>query len=99
MPHVVSVCHLPGKDKALPVHDISHLSGVERLSLDERGLCQTCRLHPEALLGYMALLETEWKRCGVLRLVEARRILKIDVNKTRKIYNFLVSKGRIAAQQ
>jgi transcriptional adapter 2-alpha len=83
------------KDKQLPVYDISHLSGVERLSPEERELCQACRLHPEALLGYVTLLEGEWQRCGRLRLVDARRLLKIDVNKTRKIYNFLTSKGRI----
>lgn len=56
-------------------------------------LCQACRLHPEALLGYLGLLEGEWHRCGKLRLVDARRLLKIDVNKTRKIYNFLSSRG------
>ena len=58
-------------------------------------LCQVCRLHPEALLGYMTLLEGEWQKCGRLRLVDARRLLKIDVNKTRKIFNFLTSKGHI----
>ena len=80
-----------------PVYDISHLSGVEKLTEEERVLCQVCRLHPEALLGYMAQLEVEGRRFGgVLRLVDARRLLKIDVNKTRKIFNFLASKGRIS---
>ena len=78
--------------------DISRLSGVERLSAEERELCQTCRLHPEALLGYMAQLEGEGRRYGQLRLADARRLLKIDVNKTRKIFNYLVSHGRISCQ-
>ena len=80
------------------VHDISRLSGVERLSTEERELCQACRLHPEALLGYMAQLEGEGQRCGQLRLADARRLLKIDVNKTRKIFNYLLGKGRINTQ-
>ena len=89
------VCVCAVKERVLPVFNLSHLSGVERLSPEERELCQTCRLHPEALLGYMTQLELEWRKNGVLRLVDARRLLKIDVNKTRKIYNFLVGKGRI----
>jgi hypothetical protein len=86
------------RERAAVSQDISRLSGVERLSAEERELCQTCRLHPEALLGYMAQLEGEGQRYGQLRLADARRLLKIDVNKTRKIFNYLVSHGRISCQ-
>ena len=95
----LSLCDLcVVREKAVGSQDISRLSGVERLSAEERELCQTCRLHPEALLGYMAQLEGEGRRYGQRRLADARRLLKIDVNKTRKIFNYLVSHGRISCQ-
>ena len=94
----VCVCVCIVREKQVGGHDISRLSGVERLSPEERELCTTCRLHPEALLGYMTQLESEGQRCGQLRLADARRLLKIDVNKTRKIFNHLVSRGRISCQ-
>lgn len=94
----ISVCVSTVREKMVAAHDISRLSGVERLSPEERELCQTCRLHPQALLSYMAQLEGEGQRCGQLRLADARRLLKIDVNKTRKIFNYLVSQGRISCQ-
>ena len=37
----------------------------------------------------------ESKKLGKLRLADARKVLKIDVNKTRKLYNLLLSKGDI----
>ena len=38
----------------------------------------------------------EFAKLGKLRLMDARRLCRIDVNKTRKIYNLLVSKGLIS---
>ena len=34
----------------------------------------------------------ENKKTGHLRLMDARKLCRIDVNKTRKIYNLLVEK-------
>lgn len=34
---------------------------------------------------------------GYLRLSDARRLIKIDVNKTREIYNFLIKNGYVNA--
>ena len=60
-------------------------------------LCSQCRFKPEAYLQYKRLLVSEFRRqrSGKLRLAEARKLLKIDVNKTRKIYNLLVAKNLI----
>ena len=58
-------------------------------------LCQTVRLVPEAFLEFRAILVNECrKHCG-LRLAQARTLIKIDVNKTRKLYDFLLLDGQI----
>ena len=37
----------------------------------------------------------ECEKNGSLKLKEARKLCRIDVNKTRKIYNLLLEKGLI----
>ena len=37
----------------------------------------------------------ESEKCGGLRLAEARRVVKIDVNKTRKLYDFFLAQQLI----
>lgn len=59
-------------------------------------LCSTCRFTPVAYLQYRQQLIGESRKLGKLRLADARKVLKIDVNKTRKLYNLLLSKGEIA---
>lgn len=74
---------------------IKGLPGYERLSADERELCSVVRVVPINYLDFKQLLIAENKKNGFLRLAQARILLKIDVNKTRKIYDFLVEKGHI----
>jgi len=38
----------------------------------------------------------ENEKYGELRLAQARTLIRIDVNKTRKMYNFFVDKGWIS---
>ena len=59
-------------------------------------LCSYCRFQPEAYLQLKRQLIQEYKRSGKLNLADARKLLKIDVNKTRKLYDLLVSKSLIA---
>lgn len=59
-------------------------------------LCSQCRVQPQAYLQYKSQLVSECKKDGRLRLADARKLLKIDVNKTRKIYNFLIGKRLIS---
>ena len=59
-------------------------------------LCSYCRFQPEAYLQFKRLLVLEHSKIGKLNLADARKLLKIDVNKTRKVYDLLVSKGLIA---
>lgn len=58
-------------------------------------LCQTVRLVPKAYQEFRTLLINEDHKHGGLRLAQARTLIKIDVNKTRKLYDFLVQEGVI----
>lgn len=81
--------------KSAPPLTIKGLPGYEKLSADERELCSIARVVPASYLDFKQLLITENKKNGHLRLAQARILLKIDVNKTRKIYDFLVENGYI----
>ena len=58
-------------------------------------LCSHIRLVPTAYLEFKNLLQAECQKIGSLKLAQARLLIKIDVNKTRKIYDFLVSEDII----
>ena len=85
-----------GYRKEPPRLDITYAYGVEKLTPEEKELCSTCRFTPVAYLQYRQQLMGESRKLGKLRLADARKVLKIDVNKTRKLYNLLLSKGEIA---
>lgn len=48
---------------------------------------------PDAYLDYKRILIAENMKIGYLRLADARRLIKIDVNKTRVLYDFLLEHG------
>ncbi|CAG9796844.1 unnamed protein product [Diatraea saccharalis] len=73
--------------------DIVDLPGFHLLSDSEKGLCSNLRLVPTNYIEIKEQLILENNKMGFLRLLDARRIVKIDVNKTRKIYDHLVSEG------
>ncbi|XP_072760287.1 transcriptional adapter 2-alpha isoform X1 [Anoplolepis gracilipes] len=81
--------------RSAPPLMIKGLPGYEKLSADERELCSVARVVPASYLDFKQLLITENKKNGYLRLAQARILLKIDVNKTRKIYDFLIENGYI----
>ena len=58
-------------------------------------LCGQIRLVPEAYVEFKRTLMTECLKQGSLKLAQARSLIKIDVNKTRKIYDFLYHEGMI----
>jgi len=45
------------------------------------------------------MLVNECNKLGHLRLAQARTLIKIDVNKTRKIYDFLASQHIITTHR
>lgn len=80
--------------KAAPL-DILGLPGYDKLTEEERNLCSVVRLSPTAYLEYKNILIAENTKQSCLRLAEARRLIKIDVNKTRQLYDFLIKNGYI----
>ena len=75
--------------------DISRLAGAERLAEEERELCTAARLPPATFLRVRGILEEQCAENSGLSLAQARQTAGIDVNKTRKIYDFLLSNGTI----
>uniref|UniRef100_A0A034WD71 Transcriptional adapter n=1 Tax=Bactrocera dorsalis TaxID=27457 RepID=A0A034WD71_BACDO len=80
--------------KAGPM-DIIGMPGYTRLTDGERKLCSVERIAPQAYIDYKNILIAENMKMGHLRLADARRLIKIDVNKTRQIYDFLIENGHI----
>ncbi|XP_048468582.1 transcriptional adapter 2-alpha isoform X1 [Stegostoma tigrinum] len=83
-----------GRRNAPPLN-LTGLPGTEKLNDKEKELCQMVRLVPGAYLEYKSALMNESSRLGGLKLAQARTLIKIDVNKTRKIYDFLIQEGYI----
>uniref|UniRef100_A0A803VJL8 Transcriptional adapter n=1 Tax=Ficedula albicollis TaxID=59894 RepID=A0A803VJL8_FICAL len=84
-----------GSRRSAPPLNLTGLPGTEKLNEKEKELCQMVRLVPGAYLEYKAALVNECNKQGGLRLAQARALIKIDVNKTRKIYDFLIREGYI----
>lgn len=76
---------------------IHHLPGFKQLIESEITLCSSHRILPSLYLKFKTLLITECEKSGGLKLSQARSLLKIDVNKTRKIYDHLIDAGLIWA--
>lgn len=71
------------------------LPNYDKLNEDERQLCSNIRIIPDAYFAYKKNLTAENAKIGYLRLADARRLVKIDVNKTRVLYDFLLDHGFI----
>ena len=50
---------------------------------------------PDTFLSSKSLMIGECIKKNGLRLLDARKLLKIDVNKTRKMYDYLIHTGDI----
>ncbi|XP_015917065.2 transcriptional adapter 2-alpha isoform X2 [Parasteatoda tepidariorum] len=85
----------PGGRQAPPLNIIS-MPGYEKLSEKERELCSNIRIMPQSYLQYKTTLLNEYRKLGSLRLANARSVVKIDVNKTRKIYDLLLEEGLVS---
>lgn len=69
--------------------DISRATDVELLSPEEQVLCSHLRILPKPYLAIKETLFRELLRSGgVLKKRTARELIKIDVNKTARIYEF-----------
>uniref|UniRef100_A0A3Q4HUS5 Transcriptional adapter 2-alpha n=1 Tax=Neolamprologus brichardi TaxID=32507 RepID=A0A3Q4HUS5_NEOBR len=83
----VTTITVSGRRSAPPLN-LTGLPGTEKLNEREKEVKIGSRRWNKALLN-------ECRRQGGLRLAQARALIKIDVNKTRKIYDFLIKEGYI----
>ncbi|XP_019861636.1 PREDICTED: transcriptional adapter 2-alpha-like isoform X1 [Amphimedon queenslandica] len=83
-----------GKTKySLTPLNITYSPGVEQLDHEEKQICSVHRILPDVYLHCKGVMIAESRKCGgKLRLMDARKLCRIDVNKTRKIYNHFLSK-------
>ncbi|KAG0711813.1 Transcriptional adapter 2-alpha [Chionoecetes opilio] len=95
---LLSVQGRPGQlRRSQPSLDIAGLPGYSDLTCEEQKVASELRLSPEAFLHHKTLLVGECVRGGGIRLATARTLLKIDVNKTRRIFDVLREAGEIVA--
>lgn len=81
--------------RSAPPLAIEGLPGYDKLNSEEKELCANLRIVPEMYIHFKGLLVNEYQKLGSLRLANARAIIKIDVNKTRKLYDFLIAQGTV----
>jgi transcriptional adapter 2-alpha len=77
--------------------DITEADGIHLLSIDEQELCSALRILPKPYLVIKETILNEYTRRGTLRRRQARELIKIDVNKTSRIYDFFMKMGWIRA--
>ena len=82
------------RKNAAPLNIVG-LPGYERLDEAARDLCSELRLTPEQFFEMRKTMADECDRLGGLRLADARPVLKIDVNKTKKLYDHFLLCGNI----
>ncbi|KAJ3008190.1 Transcriptional adapter ada2 [Thoreauomyces humboldtii] len=78
--------------------DISSADGLDLLTHNEQLLCATLRLFPKSYLVIKETILREFAKNGSLRRRECRQLIKIDVNKTARIYDFFVEMGWVRSK-
>ncbi|ORX64646.1 hypothetical protein BCR32DRAFT_262051 [Anaeromyces robustus] len=90
----ISTPRITGRKASAPL-DLKDADGVNLLSEAEYSLCCNLRLLPKPYLVIKEKILSEYARLGSLKKRQARELIKIDVNKTGKIYDFFLSAGLI----
>jgi transcriptional adapter 2-alpha len=75
--------------------DLNGCDGIDQLTASEQSLCSNLRIYPRAYMAIKQVIIRESEKRGRLKRREARALVRIDVNKLGKIYDFFVSKGWI----
>jgi transcriptional adapter 2-alpha len=68
---------------------------VSLLLPEEKELCSAIRVYPKPYLVMKDLLLREYATQGKLKLSQAQDLLKIDPDKTRRIFEFFCESGWI----
>ncbi|TFY82456.1 hypothetical protein EWM64_g1552 [Hericium alpestre] len=83
----------PGRKAPAPLN-LANSPSLHLLTPAEQTLCSTLRILPKPYLVIKETLVREYaRRGGKLRRREARDLVKIDVNKTSRVWDFLVQAG------
>ena len=84
-----------GRKPPTPLN-LANAASLDLLSSEEQSLCSTLRVLPKPYLTIkeMYIRENE-RRKGLLKRRDARKMMKIDVNKSGRIFDFLVSSGML----
>uniref|UniRef100_A0A1B6M6B9 SWIRM domain-containing protein n=1 Tax=Graphocephala atropunctata TaxID=36148 RepID=A0A1B6M6B9_9HEMI len=85
----------PTMKRKKSARQIFHMPRYKELSPKEAELCSINGLFPAFYLNTKDNLISECKKMNGMRLKRARRLVKIDVNKTRKIFDLLMEQGLI----
>jgi transcriptional adapter 2-alpha len=85
-----------GSRQSVTPLDISETDGADLLSESEKHLCSNLRLFPRAYLSIKDTILKEYAAKGVLKRRAVRSLIKIDVNKTSRIFDFFLEMGWIA---
>ncbi|KAI8063122.1 hypothetical protein BDF21DRAFT_402845 [Thamnidium elegans] len=91
---ITSAAPAGGRKPANPLN-IRDADGVHLLTEEEQILCSTLRIMPRPYLVIKDTILKEYARQGYLKRRQARSLIKIDVNKTSRIYDFFVESGWI----
>ncbi|KAL0076687.1 Homeodomain-like DNA binding domain-containing transcription factor [Phycomyces blakesleeanus] len=85
-----------GRKPANPLN-IGEADGVHLLTEEEQIMCSTLRIMPRPYLVIKDTILKEYAKQGYMKRRQARALIKIDVNKTSRIYDFFVESGWIKA--
>ncbi|ODN97399.1 transcriptional adapter 2-alpha [Cryptococcus wingfieldii CBS 7118] len=84
-----------GRKPPAPLN-LANSASLDLLSSEEQSLCSTIRVLPKPYLTIKELyIRENERRQGLLRRREARKMLSIDVNKSGKIFDFMVQNGML----
>jgi len=92
---MMPISNLTSQRKSAPPLDIVGQQGYDKLTDGERKLCSISRIIPISYLEFKQILINECMNKKGIRLAQARTLIKIDVNKTRKIFDYLLQEKLI----
>lgn len=78
-----------GRSRPAPAAlNLEGAEGLELLTDSEQQLCSMLRIMPHAYLAIKDKMVTECQRSNGLRKRQARELIKIDVNKTSRLWDY-----------
>lgn len=91
-----SHCAIAGSDSCKGPLTFGTSASLNLLSTEEQDLCRQIRMNPRSYIAAKAIIIREYRKRGdEISRKQARDLLKCDVNKTGKIWDFLVRNGII----